>query len=125
MDKLTLEIAMKYMFARIKCEGEIYEFTQIDLWEKRLLVRDKKTSEYVWKYIDDCKLQLRKLESLTDEEKKHIEDLLCDDRSRGIKIIGYAEAEVRDVFDYLRSISIKIDEGEEGTWFEYVAEEVR
>ena len=131
MDKLTIEIAMKYMFARI------YQY-DIETGKK---VSDYKNIQDLMLYHTNyhnipellgydsllafCKLQLRKLESLTEEEKKYISDLYYFPDQKiylqipEIKII--LNLNFKNIIDQLRKWNIDID----GLIESGVAEEVR
>jgi len=115
-NKLTLEIAMKYPNARIIRRSSITnkvvgKFDNIMDW---ICKHTSGIQEYYGESFEaNCKLQLRKLESLTEEEENE-RDKLYDEGM--LKQYGG-----RLVTDYLRSISVDID----GLIESGVAEEVR
>lgn len=122
MEKLTLQDCFKYPNARIlKTWDNGNSKTNIEtfLWRQ---------GENIGDDISDCKLILRPLSSLTDEEKKIIKSYFRDvygysDRSGinkyHIDNINWLDISsitvccepkyLKDLFDYLRSINIDID----------------
>jgi len=122
MRTLTLEDCFKYPDAEIKNERlnksyqdfiDFFKGKQYECWVKQNL--DIK--------IEDCKLILRPLSSLTDKERKKLKRILiCDDSDLNYFIncitlenedvgecIYLYLPKVKKAFDYLRSINIDID----------------
>jgi len=104
-EKLTLEMCFKYPNARIKynsAKTESCESIDSFLTYSHLHKRD----------ISDCKLILRPLSSLTDEEKKEIPQYIKETYYKSIyydddvaKLSNYSLF----IADYFRSINIDID----------------
>jgi len=118
-DKLTLQDCLKYYKAEI-IPADIGMWSgwikSIDLEGKMLVISLKGYYPEVDMEVPiaDCKLTLRDISELTDEEKQHIDKLAC---FSPIRYIIYESNEYDyslmeddlQIFDYLRSINIDID----------------
>lgn len=115
-NKLTLEDILKYYKAEI-IPAEKGEWSgwikSIDLEHKMLVVSLKGFYPEVHMdvHISDCKLILRDIEQLTDEERKHIMKLSLNPLRFPVLAFGTLDffEDDKNVFDYLRSINIDID----------------
>lgn len=72
-EKLTLEILMKYSKVKIRYGEHDFIISGIDLLDNNLAIRNEKENLWTDISISDCKLILRPLSSLTEEEKKEID----------------------------------------------------
>jgi len=131
-EKLTLEIVMKYYKAKVTCYDEkiLYDIHFIDLRNEKLYLRNKPFeigSDRDDISISDCKLQLRPLSSLTDEEKSEIKKIyfISNIKSDDVgyltfKVDGYSDEQIWyddiKVADYLRSINIHVGDLPEGVY---------
>lgn len=113
MEKLTLEICMKYPNAKIFHKTEHIEYYDIEDW-----FRTKYYYKSFMHHIGDCQLVLRPIDSLTEEERKHLMDI-CVTKNYSwsglqteFELIheGYEAGHLPVIIaDYLRSINIDID----------------
>lgn len=71
-NKLTLADAMKYPNTKVIYDDDICEFTIIYTADE-VVELSSQTDDYDNVSIEDCKLILRPLSSLTDEEKKEVD----------------------------------------------------
>jgi len=123
MEKLTLEMCFKYPNAKVKYLDNDWEIHSIDFVNENvslfrqtqydvLVPEDYKTFRKTDILISDCKLILRPLSSLTDEEKGRLNLLerrfpKMDDTSETFRKHYQKQS------DYLRSINVDIDNLEE------------
>ena len=105
-EKLTLQDCFKYPKARIKynsAKTESCESIDSFLTYSHLHKRD----------ISDCKLILRPLSSLTDEEKENLVMMLGDIDGNGNETLSVPAWDIYSddiiTMDYLRSINVDID----------------
>ena len=111
-DKLTLQDCFKYPEAEIRHNsGGSFK----DVFELIIRSYDANMSTLYMLADYDCKLILRSIEQLTDEERKHIDRLACINPIRYViyesKELDYAiMKDDLQICDYLRSINIDIDD---------------
>lgn len=126
MNKLTLQDFCKYNKAKVKNGKDINEIERIDFYDNMF-----KTEFGDWIFAKNCKLILRDITQLTDEEKEHIAETYLNDsfdNSHIPKTNGKSVASIQNIqeqitlileicsfeqivefIDYLRSINIDID----------------
>ena len=124
-DKLTLQDCFKYPEAEIRHNsGGSFK----DVFELIIRSYDANMSTLYMLADYDCKLILRSIEQLTDEERKHIDRLACinpitvrSNLKKSVLLIRYVIYESKEldyaimkddlqICDYLRSINIDIDD---------------
>jgi len=110
-EKLTLSDCFKYPKAKVQCYGEkiLYDVYFIDVRNEKLWLRNRPFeigSDRDDISIEDCKLQLRPLSSLTDEENCLCQSLQVIHQNENGEVYYY---DSKDSTDYLRSINIDID----------------
>jgi hypothetical protein len=117
---MKIETAMKYPNARIVRYGEEMPFKKCSDYENILsLIVENVHHAYNYGEIlkDNVKLQLRQLSSLTDAEKEYIHDNFIVKGLSTVRIYETLESMLNHCYadtkhkliDYLRSISIDID----------------
>jgi len=112
-EKLTVKDCMLYPNAKVQEFENEMPFKKCSDWENILDFLGNKitTTPYqnIDRLIEHCKLQLRPIESLTEEEKEILINLYTD----GLEILkqeGTRHFQAsQKVVDYLRSINIDID----------------
>jgi len=115
MEKLTLKDCFKYPNARIReiLEDGISEDCIIH--HDNLLDMLREVDEALWGELSSCKLILRPIESLTDDEKKKYESfknpiyLMIENASKDVIDYERVLMDTAESIDYLRSINIDID----------------
>ena len=108
-NKLTLQDCFKYPEAEIRHIGGSFK----DVFELIIRSYDANMSTLYMLADYDCKLILRSIEQLTDEEKKHIDRLACINPIRYViyESIELSYAIMKDdlqICDYLCSIGVDI-----------------
>ena len=112
-EKLTLSDCMKYPNAKI-IKYDILNSGRTVIYDNIIRLIENYESGYHI-IVHNCKLILRDITELTDEEKKHIDRVACINPIRYViyesKEFDYAIMEDDlQICDYLRSINIDIDD---------------
>jgi len=108
-EKLTLEWCFKYPKARIREYGLSYN-TYLDEYDNLLCMLKIYDAE-LWEKTQNCKLILRPLSSLTDEERNYLSEIDFKTEHKDVDIYnGFSVWGIHiTTTDYLRSINIDID----------------
>ncbi len=118
-EKLTLEDCFKYPNAMVQFETDEVRtgfIRKIDFKADRQLVIECIPVSFYHSDVSDCKLQLRSIADLTEEESINVDRLDSENMGLELRIpyhsdltfFNYNEGD-KLIFDYLRSINIDID----------------
>ena len=111
MNKLTTQDVCKYPNAKIEYLGEIYEKYSLLFITNDICLDDSHVHSYPIP-VSDCKLELRDIEDITEEELKQVNMELYGNE---FEFTDFAKIELRHttyyrVKDYLRSINVDVDD---------------
>lgn len=123
MTKLTLKELMLYPNARVWYDNELWEINLLFRCHDTIHMQRKVYDGMIYRNanISDCRLELRTLDDMTDEEYLTLATMIFPDHKRNAgKEIGKSLASFKllagisyengkEISDYLRSISVDID----------------